>query len=55
MSSDDERYLDSLLNSAQSNSDPKSALSRMSSKAKDSDENLGSNAESGDISELVPV
>lgn len=53
MSSDDERYLDSLLNSAQTNSDPKSALSRMSSKAKDGEETLGSNMESGDIGELV--
>ncbi len=54
MRSDDEKYLDSLLNSAQSNNDPKSALSRMSTKAKTDVDTLGSGLNgSGDIGELV--
>ena len=53
MSSDDERYLDSLLNSAQSNKNPGSALSRMSSKAKGEGNSLASETGSGDLGELV--
>ncbi len=53
MSSDDERYLDSLLNSAQSNKNPESALSRMSSKAKGEGNSLASETGSGDLGELV--
>ncbi len=54
MSSDDEKYLDSLLNSAQSNKDPQSALSRMSPKAKAGMDASGSmDTGSGDIGELV--
>lgn len=53
MSSDDERYLDSLLNSAQSNKNPGSALSRMSSKAKGEGNSLVSETGSGDLGELV--
>ena len=53
MSSDDERYLDSLLNSAQSNKNPGSALSRMSSKAKGEGKSLASETGSGDLGELV--
>ena len=54
MSSDDEKYLDSLLNSARSkNKDPHSALSRMSSKGVNwSDSGSGETAP-GDIGALV--
>lgn len=54
MSSDDEKYLDSLLNSAQSNKDPQSALSRMSPKGKSDGDTFGSsNSGPEDIAELV--
>ena len=53
MSSDDERYLDSLLNSAKSNKNPGSALSRMSSKVKGEGNSLDPETGSGDIGELV--
>ena len=48
MRSNDEEYLDSLLNSAQSNKNPKSAISRMSSKGTLDNNTRGSeNDESG--------
>lgn len=54
MRSNDEEYLDSLLNSAQSNKNPKSAISRMSSKGTLDNDTRGSrNDESGAISELI--
>ena len=54
MSSDDEKYLDSLLNSAQSNKNPQSALSRMSPKGKSDGDTFGSsNSGPEDIAELV--
>ncbi len=55
MRSNDEEYLDSLLNSAQANKiKPDSALGRMSSKVRESSVNLASdNSDGGGISELV--
>lgn len=55
MRSNDEEYLDSLLNSAQSNKiKPDSALGRMSSKVRANSSNLASdNGDARDISELV--
>ena len=55
MRSNDEEYLDSLLNSAQTNKiKPDSALGRMSSKVRESSANLASdNSDGGGISELV--
>jgi hypothetical protein len=53
MKSNDEEYLDSLLNSAQKNTNPKSALSRMSSQTKGEASSSGSMDDSGDIGALV--
>ena len=54
MKSNDEEYLDSLLNSAQSNNNnPQSALSRMASKSKQSTPGSASSDGSGDIGALI--
>ena len=53
MKSSDEEYLDSLLNSAKSNSNPQSALSRMSSKANNGNSAELLNSESEDIGALI--
>ena len=54
MKSNDEEYLDSLLNSAQSNNNnPQSALSRMASRSKQNTSGSGTESESGDLSALV--
>ena len=54
MSSDDEKYLDSLLNSAKSNNkDPQSALSRMSSKGVNWSDSGEQDTAPGDIGALV--
>lgn len=54
MKSNDEEYLDSLLNFAQSNNNnPQSALSRMASKSKQNTSDSGAGSGSGDISALI--
>ena len=54
MKSNDEEYLDSLLNSAQSNNNnPQSALSRMASRSKQNTSGSAAESGSGDISALV--
>ena len=53
MKSSDEEYLDSLLNSAQSNNNPQSALNRMASKTSRSDSGEPQSGESEDLSALI--
>ena len=53
MKSSDEEYLDSLLNSAKTNNNPQSALSRMSSKANNENSADLLDSESEDIGALI--